>query len=232
MPITCFCKKCKADVRPGETCPRCGSKLGKASERISFGGDHVPVTDWFSWNVILRVVVSVLGVVLLATLILEGVTEGMAGIQAIFVQGLFWLLMGVLGVFLLFSFLWLLLQGKEEVHCVLDAKGVHTYTLLAKPKPWQLYIRLLTPQTVQAMQADAPIAIDTNMMYVKHTDLTWAQVARVGFWPETGTLLFFHPTWWQALYIRCDEATYPEAEAYVRKRLSRRLKVLGSQKRK
>ena len=147
MLIHNYCKKCKAEVPTGEVCSHCGTKLTKTGERLSWTRTRVPVRDWFSWNAMLRIVVPVIIIILAATIAIEAIANGAAGVQAIFVQGFFWMLMSVLGLLILATLVLLLLQGSEVVRYVLDAKAAHAYTCLQEPKPLQMYTRLLTKQT-------------------------------------------------------------------------------------
>lgn len=232
MPVTNYCKKCKAEVSVGDTCPRCGGKLPKTGERLSFVAERTLVYDWFSWNAMLRVVVPVVGVVLLVTVLIEGFLEGVAGVQSVFVQGFFWTLMSALGVLLLLTLCLLLLQGREVVRYVLDGKGVHAYTCLKQPHPLQLYARLMTPQAVEALQAEAPEEIGEGLTLIRRADLSWAEIKRARFWPETRTILLYNPSFWQALCILCGEAEYVEAEAYICKKLARNKGALPIEKRR
>ena len=69
--------------------------------------------------------VPVVALVLLTTILLEGVAEGSQGIRNVFLQGFFWTMTGALGLFLAVTFALLSLQGSEKVRYVLDAKGAH-----------------------------------------------------------------------------------------------------------
>jgi len=232
MPVTNYCKKCKADVSVGDVCPRCGGKLTKTGERLSFITARTLVYDWFSWNAMLRVVVPVVGVVLLVTVLIEALAEGSAGVQAVFVQGFFWTLMSALGVLLLLTFCLLLVQGQDSVRYVLDGKGAHAYTCVNQPQPLQLYARLMTPQAVDALQVEAPDEIGKGMTFIRRTDLLWAETKRARFWPETHTILLYRPRFWQTLYILCSEAEYEEAEEFVCRKLARNKTALPKKKRK
>jgi hypothetical protein len=229
MPLTQFCKKCKADVRPGDLCPRCGTRLPKTAERLVITVTRYPVRDWFAWNAMLRILLPVLGLVLLVTLGVEGWARGAAGVQAVFMQGFFWSLMGLLGVTLCVTFGLFFLQGPEQVRYILDARGAHAIVFIPANRPLRVYARLLTPQAALALQEDAGETPPEGMLLVRKTDVAWNAVRRVRFWPETGTVLFFRPNYWQALTLRCDQAAYAEAEAFVRKRLARNRKALGEQ---
>lgn len=221
MPYSNYCKKCNAETPVSESCPRCGTKLTRAGERLSLTVERVPVRDWFSWNTMLRVVVPVIGVVLLATVLAEAIAEGGQGVQAVFVQGFFWTLLGALGLMLLFTLVLLSLQGRETVRYVLDGKGAHAYVYVKGTSAVPLYARLTTPQAAAALQQDAPEPM-AGYHFVRRVDIAWAQVRRVGFWPETHTILLYQPSFWLALCIRAGQGVYAEAEAHVRKKAPKR----------
>ena len=227
MPLTQYCKKCKSDVPLGDLCPRCGTRLPKTAERLVITVTRRPVRDWFAWNAMLRILLPVLGLVLLVTIGVEGWAKGTAGVQAVFLQGFFWSLIGILGLALCATFCLFLLQGPEQVRYILDARGAHALAFIPANRPLRVYTRLLTPQTALALQAEAGESSPEGMLLIKKTDIPWNAVRRVRFWPETGTVLFFRPRYWQALTLRCGQGTYAEAEAFVRKRLARNRKALG-----
>ena len=221
MLIHNYCKKCKAEVPAGEACSRCGTKLTKTGERLSWTRTRVPVRDWFSWNAMLRVVVPVIVIILTATILIESIANGTAGIQAIFVQGFFWVLMSVLGLLILATFVLLLLQGSEVVRYVLDAKAAHAYTCLREPKPLQTYTRLLTMQTLEELRRTETEPQTHGLTCIRQSEVAWANVKHVTCWPETHTILLYRPRWWQVICIRCSVDQYAEVEEYVKKRLAR-----------
>ena len=222
MAYSNFCKKCKADVPAGVVCPRCGAKLTKAGERYAFTLVRVPVRDWFSWNAMLRVAVPVIGLVLMFTLVIEGALEGTLGIQHVFLQGFFWVLMVALGILLCLILMILTLQGSETVRYVLDAKGAHAFVYLKNPKPWQFYARLMSPQSAAALQNEAPETLGDGLTFVNRTDVLWPQVKRVRIWPETCTFMLFNPSYWQALTIRCDAAEFEPVSEVIAKKAPRK----------
>ena len=217
MPYTNYCKKCNTETPPTDSCPHCGAKLTKAGERLAFTVARVPVRDWFSWNAMLRVVVPVIGLVLLITVMIEAFARGGQGVQSVFVQGFFWTLLGALGFLLLLTLALLTLQGREVVRYVLDGRGAHAYVYLKNPMPMRFYARFTTPQAAQALQAAAPEAL-AGCLFIRRTDVAWAQVRRIGFWRETHTILLYQPTFWLALCIRCGEADFAEAQAHATKK--------------
>ncbi len=223
MPLRNYCKKCKAEVPAGETCPLCYGKLTQAGQRLSFGLVRTPARDWFAWNQALRVILPTLLLVTVITLWLEGSVSGRQGIQAVFMQGFLGALLGALGLMLLLMLVLFCLQGKESVHYVLDKDGVHAYTYLDRPARRKLYARFLTWASAQAMQKEE-LAVK-GFLLVKRVDLPWSQIRRVRCWRETYRILFFKPAWWQVLAMACPPTEYAEAEALVRKKLSRGAKV-------
>ncbi len=218
-----FCKKCKREVPDGEACPFCYGKLSKTNEQISFWMGRNPVRDWFSWNRVLRVALPVLGCVAAAVLLLEGLLSGGRGVQSLFLQGFFGTLLWVLGAMLLFMLVVLLLQGKENVHFVLDRTGAYADTYLDHPTPLRLYARFTTPEMVEALQGEEPAAAGPTL--VRRVYIAWGDVRKLRCWRETRQLLFFRPSWWQVLVVACPPALYGEAEAYVRKKLTRNKKA-------
>lgn len=225
MPITNYCKRCKAETPAGELCPRCGAKLTRAGERLAFEVTRTPATDWFCWNAMLRVVVPVIGLVLLATVAIEAAAEGARGVVAVFSQGFFWTLLLALGALLLMTLALLALQGPERVRYQLDAKGAHAAVYVRAGRPLALYARLTTPETAQALQAEAPEHLPEGWLYLRSTHVAWPAVRRARTWPETRTLLLYAPAFWLALAIRCDAATFAEAEAYIQKKAPKKKKT-------
>ena len=73
MPLVNYCRKCRTETPLGESCPYCGGRLPKTGEQLSFGIIRNPVTDWFSWNDVLRVALPAWLVALAAVLAAEAV---------------------------------------------------------------------------------------------------------------------------------------------------------------
>ena len=224
MPWINDCRKCKVEVPAGETCPHCDGKLTKTKERLAFMMARLPVRDWFAWNQWLRAVLPALWLVALLTLLGEGLTSGGRGIQALFFQGFFWTLAAVLGGMLLSMLVILLLQGKEYVRFVLDKDGVHAYTYVNRASSRRLYSRFLTWEAVEKLAADDHAL--RNLQLIRKADLGWKEIRRVRCWRETGQILFFRPSWWQAMVISCPPGEYQDAEAYLRKKMGKKAAIL------
>ena len=227
MPLRNYCKKCAMEVPTGDTCAHCGAKLTKTGERLSFERQSIPVRDWFAWNQYLRIAVPVIALVLLTTVLLEGFTEGEQGIRNVFLQGFFWTLMGALGLFLAATFALLSMQGSEMVRYVLDARGAHVYTYVRQPDVIRLYARLTTPAAVESLQVERKENSADGYTLVRQIDLPWTAVRRARLWPETGTVLLYHPLWWQAVCIRCTTQDYHDTLAYLQKKLGKKKSVWG-----
>ena len=225
MPLVNYCKKCKAEVPAGESCPYCMGKLTQSGEQISFGMKRLVVKDWFAWNDLLRIALWVLGLVFAIIIAAEASAAGMAGVTALFQQGLITTMLGMLALVLLAIFLLLHLQGAESVHTVLDKQGVHLRIYIAQGNDLGLYARLMTQQSADrlALSDDRPAL--PGLTLVKHVFLPWDQIRRVRIWREGGTILFYRPSLWQAAAVRCPGGQLNEAEAFVRKKMKRFKKV-------
>ncbi len=222
MPLTNYCARCKAEVTSMGVCPRCGKRLTKASERFSFVTERRPLTDWFCWNAALRVAVPALLLVFLWALLFAAVTEGETGIGNLLKQGLSGMLLTILLILLGILCLLFALQGRETVRYVLDREGAHAYIYLRAPGALCLWAHLTTKNGLQALQAEAPETPPEGQLYLRRTDVRWAQVRRVQYWTQTRTALLYRPHWWQAMAIRCPEAEYAQAEAWLNARVSRK----------
>ena len=209
MPLVNYCRKCRTETPLGESCPYCGGRLPKTGEQLSFGIIRNPVTDWFSWNDVLRVALPAWLVALAAVLAAEASATGAAGVTALLAL--------------------MLLRGPERVHFVLDRQGVHARVYVPEGcGALRLYARFTTPEIVERLAAGDDRPPLEGLTLVKRVTLPWESIRRVRVWREGATLLFFHPRYWQVLAMRCPLADLPLAEEYVRKKLKRfkRVKVL------
>lgn len=223
MPMVNYCRKCKAETPPSDVCPYCGGKLSQTNEQLSFGAVRVPAQDWFAWNNLLRVILPAFMLALAIALAAEAAENGAAGVVALLFQGFARTLLAALAVTLLLLLLLLIIQGPERVHYVLDKQGVTARTYLSNPSAFRLYARFLSPGSVEKLADDRPPL--EGLTLVRRIDLPWSEVRRVRVWREGFTLLFFRPTFWQAVSVRCPIADLPDAEAYVRRKLKRFKKV-------
>lgn len=223
LPLANYCKKCRAEVAAGESCPYCGAKLAQTGERVSFGVTRSPAHDWFAWNGILRVALPALGLAFAAVLAAEWAAYGARGVTALLERGLAGLILTALGATLAAVWLVLALQGRESVHYVLDRDGARQLTYLVAPTRLQLWARLTSPAALSALDAGDD-ALEGYTL-VSRVILPWERVRRARVWRETRTLLLYRPAFWLALAVRCPAADFELATACARKRLKRFVSV-------
>ncbi len=219
MPMVNYCKKCKAEVPAGERCSRCGNKLTKTGERLSIHYQRVPVSDWFCWNAMLRVVVPVITLVLGTVVLAEALTEGEAGVINALTHGFLDAALCAFGALLFVTLILLLLQGPEEVRCTLSTQGATLNDYVCKPSTLKLYARLTSPAAIQTQTAKDEL--EGGLFCAGHTELRWAEIRRAQYWPETFTILLYRPRYWEAMCIRCDPNSYDETVSFVKGKLLR-----------
>ena len=219
MPLTSYCKKCDRDVPVGERCPHCGSKLPANTVRLAWCVDHAPLRDWMSWNAVMRVAIPVLALAMVLAIVMEGVTGGVAGMEAIIREGLLLSLLGVavFGVALLL--LLFILQGDDILDCVVDNKGFHVQQYLPEPTPLKLLARLRSPSLMRGVTPDNP------MLLLSQREIAWKDIVRVQLWPEKTLLLLYAPGWWLRLAVPCTPFTWEDALNMVSDKLGRKKAV-------
>ena len=83
MALTAYCKKCNREVAPGDICTLCGTKLAKTATHAAWVMERRPVTDWMCWNAVMRWLLPAALAVALLALLLEGLSGGMAAVEAL-----------------------------------------------------------------------------------------------------------------------------------------------------
>ncbi len=219
VPKANYCRKCKAEVPSGESCPYCGGKLTQTGERISFGSVITPVRDWFAWNGLLRLGLTPLAIICVIVPVAELISGGINGFAALIGSGFLWTVLCALALMLLAILVLLILQGREHVHYVIDKDGVRALCYLIEPRIWQLYARFITPAAVSALAQSGDNL--EGFTLVRRISLPWSEIRRLRFWREDVTLLFYRPSFWLALAMRCPPDDFALAEAYARKKLKR-----------
>ena len=219
MPLTSYCKKCARDVPVGERCPHCGSKLPANTVRLAWCVDHAPLRDWMSWNAVMRIALPVLMLALVLAVLLEGVTGGAAGVEAILREGLPLSLLGVAVFGVAVLLLLFILQGDDILDCVVDNKGFHVQQYLPEPTPLKLLARLKSPALMDRVTEENP------MLLLSQREIAWKDIARVQLWPEKTLLLLYAPTWWLRLAVPCTPFTWEDALAMVSDKLGRKKAV-------
>ena len=210
--ITAYCKKCKADVAPGDVCPRCGGKLTKASQRVHWETPHDPVKDWMCWNAAARIVLPITAAVVVLLLALEALSGGGAAVQKLLQGGLMSIVGGLLMVFFLLVWLMLLLQGEETLVCTLDSRGAHVEIHLEEPTKIQLLARFRRPT-------------EEMRVLIAQRDMAWKDVARIQLWPEKLLILFYAPRWWMRLSMPCLPESWPSSILFMQEKVGKKKTV-------
>ena len=221
MALTATCKKCNREVAPGDLCPHCGTKLPKNAVHAAWVLERKPVADWMSWNAVLRWLLPAGLVVLILALLLEGISGGTAAVENLFLGGFPLVLLILLCVLLTLVLVALLLQGRELTDYVVDSRGVHVTRYLPDPTPLKLLARLKSPALMRQLDPDA----NAPVLRLGEQDLAWKNVARVQLWPEKCYILFYAPTWWLRIPVRCTPFSWEDALVFVRDKLGKKKTV-------
>lgn len=213
MPLVQYCKKCRSEVPLSDHCARCGARLAKSSETLSFEVWHTPVKDWFCWNSWLRIALPVLLLIIAAVLAAELAAGGMEAVKKLLGGSFLPVMAGLFCALLLVGLVLLRLQRYERIHYAIDKLGLHAWTYLEDPTPVQLYARLMTPAMVRQLEEDERALPDKTL--IRHQFLPWKQVSRAYLWEENAVLLLYRPVWWQAMSVRCPIEELPAIEKLV-----------------
>ena len=221
MALTAYCKKCTREVEPGETCPYCGSKLGKNAAHAAWCVERTPVKDWMSWNALMRILLPAALFILLLVLAAEGISGGIGALEKLLVSGFPVVLVSLLGAILLLAFIALLLQGKELADYVVDSRGIHEAHYLPNPTALRLILRLRSPSLLR--QAEGSGA--SPVLKLGEKDLAWKDVARVQLWPEKCMILYYAPSWWLRIAAACTPFSWEDVMALTREKLGKKRKI-------
>lgn len=221
MALTATCKKCNREVKPGDICPICGTKLPKSATHAAWVVERKPVADWMCWNAILRWLLPAGTVVLALALLLEGVSGGTEAVEKLFLGSFPVTLLLLLGVLLLLVLAALLLQGRELMDYIVDSRGVHATRYLPDPTPLKLLFRLKSP----GMMRQVDPAAQPPVLRLDEQNLPWRAVSRVQLWPEKCYILFYAPTWWLRIPVRCTPFSWEDTLFYVRDKLGKKKAV-------
>ncbi|MBE5778746.1 MAG: hypothetical protein E7331_05350 [Clostridiales bacterium] len=231
MPYANYCRKCKTETPPGESCPYCGGKLTKTGQRLSFGVTRTPLTDWFCWNEYLRLGLPVIVTIFLISVITELISGGIPALSRLFAGGFTLSILMMVAGLLLLIFLLLFLQGPEKVHYILTKDCVRALTYLEPEAVLPMYARFVTTQQAQALETTDDVLPGYRL--IRQAELPWNSLSRVRLWREGGVMLFYRPGWWQALSVNVPMEEWEEAEAFVRSKLKRqKAKVLPEERKK
>lgn len=221
MALTAYCKKCAREVDARETCPYCGTKLGKNAAHAAWCVERTPVKDWMCWNALMRVLLPAALVILLGVLLAEGIAGGLGAVEKMLVSGFPAVLLILLGTILVMAFVALLLQGKELTDYIVDNRGVHEIHYLPDPTPVKLIARLRSP----ALMKNAGRGNGVAVLKLSEKDLPWKNVARVQLWPEKCVILYYAPSWWMRIPAACTPFIWDDVMALTREKLGKKRKI-------
>ena len=221
MALTAYCKKCAREVDARETCPYCGTKLGKNAAHAAWCVERTPVKDWMCWNALMRILLSAALVILLGVLLAEGIAGGVSAVEKMLVSGFPVVLLILLGTILVMAFAALLLQGKELTDYIVDSRGVHEVHYLPDPTPVKLIARLRSP----ALMKEAGQGNGVPVLKLSEKDLPWKNVARVQLWPEKCMILYYAPSWWMRIAAACTPFIWDDVMAMTREKLGKKRKI-------
>ncbi len=218
MARTAYCKHCGKEVKAGEVCPECGTRLGKNAAHAAWCIERTPVKDWMYWNSVMRILLPGALAILILVLLLEGISGGAEALEKMLSSAF----PAVLGVLMLTTvavvFAVLLLRGKELSDFVIDNRGVHETRYLPNPTPLKLMLRMKAPGLPEG---DG----DARVVKLSEYHIAWKDVGRVQLWPEKCTVLFYAPVWWLRIPVICTPFTWEDTMEYIREKLGKKKKV-------
>lgn len=217
-----YCKKCKQDsITP--VCEHCGTQISslQQAERYKWRYIRTPLGDT---PTLLGAVKSIaLTVITLLLLMFLGELIFSPDKQlalTMFTNS------GLLPSVLIFSFLavamvclFLALQGREEMHFVLDARGAHVQTWIT-PSRLRCLARFIPYETYN-------IAVDpegNQRMLVNETHLLWADVCRVEIRRHACRIDLYRPAGFRFMSIYPDRQELEAIENYIKPRLKQLVK--------
>jgi len=221
MALTAYCKKCAREVDAGEICPFCGTRLGRNAAHAAWCVERRPLTDWMSWNAVMRVILPAALVILLLVLLAEGLSGGIGAVERMLTSGFPVVLLILLGTILGMTAVTLALQGKELADYVVDNRGIHETRYLPDPTPLRLITRLKSPVLMKESGENGGRAV----LKLDEKHLAWKDVARVQLWPEKCMILYYAPVWWLRVAAACTPFSWDDVMGLTREKLGRKKKI-------
>ena len=217
-----YCKKCKQDsLTP--ICEHCGAQISslQQAERYKWRYIRTPLGDTptllGALKAISLTVVSLLLLLFLGELIFSP-DKRLA--VTMFTNT------GLLPSMLIFTFvtvalicLFLALQGREELHFVLDARGAHVQTWIV-PSRLKCFARFIPYETYN-------IAVDpegNERMLVSETHLLWADVCRVEIRRHACRIDLYRPSGFRFMSLYPERQELEAIENYIKPRLKQLVK--------
>lgn len=218
MALTCTCKQCGREVRPGDACPVCGGKLSPAQAHLTWKIVRRPVADWMCWNAVMRIVLPVMAMVLVLALSMQLMADGPAALSSAAAYNMMASMGAVLALicFVLLLVLWL--RGPELLICTIDGKGMHIERYLPNPTSLRLLLRL-KPLSLLEEHGELPIPLD-------RADTGWKDIRRVQLWPEKSYIILYSPSWWQCMAVPASPMLWNDALELIRQKIGKKKDVI------
>ena len=209
--IVSYCKKCKKESA-GSVCQYCGKRAPSSAVRDVWRTVRIPLTDAGVWKSI-ALVLAIVTVLLCAILFgLERIFNTKAEFSALLNGQLLTLILTVPFAGVGISFLFLTLQGREEVRFFLDQQGAHTQV-------WHRASRLRSLGRLQASRLNDTVSSNDGTKYILADErhMLWADVNEIRYLPSSGLIRLYHIPHFAPLVLRIPPEEYDIAEAIVKK---------------
>jgi len=212
-----YCRKCKQDsVSP--VCEHCGGQIASLNqnERFRWKVIRVPLGDSATVGSILRTlaVTCLLMLIFLFVGELLFASDKRMALNLMTMTGALPWLLAMLCIGTGFSLLVLGLQGPEEQHFVLDARGAHLQTWMIPSR-----IRCLTRFMRYDEEKIARSPDGEAHMIIGECHLVWADVCRYEVKKRAGRIDLYRPSGFRFMSIRPEAGEFEAVVQYITPRL-------------
>ena len=217
-----YCKKCKRDSST-QVCEYCGTPLAASPQNTRFKWRHIrtPLGDTPTLleavKLLVLTEVSLLLLVFLGELIFS--PDKRAAVTMFATSGILpsALIFGFVGIALVC--LALALQGREELHFVLDNRGAHVQTWI-KPSRIKCFARFVPYETYN-------IAVDpegNQRMLIAETHILWSDVCRMEIRRQACRIDLYRPASFRFMSVYPDRQELEAIENYTKSKLQKLVK--------
>ena len=217
-----YCKKCQQDsLTP--VCEHCGAQIPslQQAERFKWRYIRTPLGDTPTLlgavKAVSLTVVSLLLLMFLGELIFS--PDKRAALTMFMSSGLLPTVMFFVFLIVALICLFLALQGREEMHFVLDARGAHVQTWIA-PSRIKCLARFIPYETYN-------IAVDpegNQRMLVNEAHILWTDVCRVEIRRHACRIDLYRPSGFRFMSLYPDRQELEQLEGYIKQKLKHLVK--------
>lgn len=206
------------DVPEGEACPVCGKTPPASSRRVAWMYQRQRAFDWMCWNEVMRIALPILMAATVIAVLLELLTGGLTGLQALLGGGFLWVMGTLLLLIVLVTFMVFALGGEDELFCVVDSRGFHVRTTLPDANRLKLFLHGRSAALMETADVNGRVILEER-------DLAWADIARVQLWTEKRLMLLYAPRWWMRLSLPILLAKWNEVLVMTDEKLGKKKTV-------